>query len=105
MPKKLDRCVEKVKRSGSKVNPYAVCKASISRWEKIKDTKYEVVYRHKKTKKLLKLESIRCDCVDRVSFWMLSVGGQVSRKVVGETNTKVKAIKLAKKYMRKHKNG
>jgi hypothetical protein len=28
MPKKLERCVKKVKASGKKVNPWAVCVAS-----------------------------------------------------------------------------
>lgn len=34
MPKKLEKCVKKVKASGSKVNAYAVCNASIKRGKK-----------------------------------------------------------------------
>jgi len=36
MPAKLERCVKDVKRKGSKVNPYAVCNASINRKKKSK---------------------------------------------------------------------
>lgn len=35
MPKKLDRCVRKVRKKSPKVNPYAVCKASISKTKTI----------------------------------------------------------------------
>jgi len=31
MPKKFDRCVRKVRKRSPKVNPYAVCRASISK--------------------------------------------------------------------------
>lgn len=38
MPKKLDRCVRKVRKSSPKVNPYAVCKASINKKVNMKST-------------------------------------------------------------------
>lgn len=31
MPEKFDRCVEKVKKTSKKVNPYAVCKESLKK--------------------------------------------------------------------------
>lgn len=36
MPKKLERCVKKVKAKGEKVNPYAVCNASLKKAKKKK---------------------------------------------------------------------
>ncbi len=36
MPKKLDRCVEKVKKKGKVKNAWAVCKAALSRKSKKK---------------------------------------------------------------------
>jgi len=31
MPKKLERCIEKVSKKSSKLNPYAICNASINK--------------------------------------------------------------------------
>jgi len=40
MPKKFDRCVKKVKKKSPKVNPYAVCNASMySKGKKVKKKK------------------------------------------------------------------
>lgn len=48
MPKKLERCVKAVKKSGSAVDPYAVCTASLKRPRKLNP-------KHQDVKKALKL--------------------------------------------------
>jgi len=39
MPKKLDRCVRKLKRKGGVKNPWAVCKAAMKKRKKGKKKK------------------------------------------------------------------
>jgi hypothetical protein len=34
MPKKLDRCVEKLKKQGNVKNPYAICQSSLKKGNK-----------------------------------------------------------------------